>query len=177
MDGNRKKLTIKDITLLAVMICILFVQEQILSSLPGIQLTIFLMILYSKKFGLLKSSIIIFIYVLLDNIYMNSFSLIYTPTMLIGWLIIPFTSCTIFKKIENTFILSLLGILYAFIYSILYTIPTYIMYHINPLTYFISDIVFELILAGCSFISILLLYKPCSKAIEMLMKNFNISNS
>ena len=126
MDGNKIIKSTKDITIIAVMTTILFVQEQLLASLPGIQLTVFLIILYSKKLGLAKSSIIIVLHVLLDNFYMSSFSLMYTPTMLVGWMLIPLTICTIFKKVESPIILAILGIVYAFIYCWLYVIPNYL---------------------------------------------------
>ena len=57
MDGNRLIKSTKDITIIAVMTTILFVQEQLLASLPGIQLTVFLITLFSKKLGFAKTSI------------------------------------------------------------------------------------------------------------------------
>ena len=170
MVGNKKSQTIKDITLISIMITILFVQEQLLSSFPGIQLTIFLLVLFSKKLGLLKTIIIVLVHVLLDNLVMSSFSLLYTPSMLIGWLIIPITLCTIFKKVNSSLILGLLGALYAFIYSWLFILSSYLVMNVNILTYFLYDIIFELILAACSFVSILLLYKPCSIVIDTFYK-------
>ena len=168
MDGNRLIKSTKDITIIAVMTTILFVQEQLLASLPGIQLTVFLIVLFSKKLGLAKSSIIIVLHVLLDNFYMSSFSLMYTPTMLIGWLIIPLSLCTIFKKVESPILLALLGVLYSFIYCWIYIIPSYFLISISPTAYLISDIAFEITLAVISFVSILFLYKPCSKIFELL---------
>ena len=67
MAGSR--ISVKDIAIMAVMTSILFVQEQLLSSLPGVQLTIFLILLFSKKFGLIKTVIIVIIHVLLDNLF------------------------------------------------------------------------------------------------------------
>lgn len=170
MDGNRLIKSTKDITIIAVMTTILFVQEQLLASLPGIQLTVFLIVLFAKKLGLAKSSIIIVLHVLLDNFYMSSFSLMYTPTMLIGWLIIPLSLCTIFKKVESPIILALLGVLYSFIYCWLYIIPSYFLISISPIAYLISDITFEIALAVVSFVSILFLYNPCSKIFNLLKK-------
>ena len=149
---------------------ILFVQEQLLVNVPGVQLTIFLIVLYSKKLGLIRSLIIVIIYALLDNLYMNSFSLLFTPFMLIGWLIIPLTVCTIFRKVESSLVLGCLGILYSFLYSWLFIIPNFIFLNIGPLEYLVSDILFEVILAVCSFLSLFWLYKPCSKIIDRIKK-------
>lgn len=170
MVGNSILKNVKDITLISVMTTILFVQEQLLTNLPGVQLTIFLIVLYSKKLGLTRSCLIIVLHVLLDNLYMSSFSLMYTPTMLIGWLIIPFTLCTIFKNTESPFTLALLGILYSFIYCWLYVIPAYLLMNISPIAYITTDFIFEIILAVVSFMTILWLYKPCSKILDLLLK-------
>ena len=170
MVGNSILKNVKDITLISVMTTILFVQEQLLTNLPGVQLTIFLIVLYSKKLGLTRSCLIIVLHVLLDNLYMSSFSLMYTPTMLIGWLIITFTLCTIFKNTESPFTLALLGILYSFIYCWLYVIPAYLLMNISPITYITTDFIFEIILAVVSFMTILWLYKPCSKILDLLLK-------
>ena len=168
MDGN-KTISVKDIALIAVLASILFVQEQLLTSIPGVQLSIFLMVLYSKKLGFTKASIIIILYIILDCFYMNSFSLFYTPVMIVGWMLIPITLCTIFKKVESPIILGLLGIMYAFIYCWIYMIPNYFFFNIGPIAYLISDIIFEVILAVCSFITIVILYKPCSKLFNLLL--------
>lgn len=170
MAGNKVLKSTKDITLISVMTTILFVQEQLLSSLPGIQLTIFLMVLYTKTLGFTKSTLIIILHVLLDNLYMGSFSLMYTPTMLIGWLIIPLTLSTVFKKVENPILLGILAMMYSFIYSWLYAIPSYLLFKIDPFLYVMSDIPVEIMLALCSFVSVLLLYNPCFKAIKSLIK-------
>ena len=160
--------SVKEITLVSLMTTILFVQEQLLTHIPGVQLTVLLIVLFAKKFGFIKSSIIIIIYVLLDNLYMSSTSL-YTPFMLIGWLIIPLTLSTIFKKVEHPILLALLGALYSFIYCWMYIIPACFIFNMDLLIYLLSDIVFEIIFAVCSFISILILYKPCSKVIDISM--------
>ena len=49
----------KDLTIIAVFSAILFVQELALSFIPNVQLTVFLLVLYSKVFGLKKTFIII----------------------------------------------------------------------------------------------------------------------
>ena len=171
MAGNKVIKSTKDIAIISALTAILFVQEQLLTSLPGVQLSIFLIVLYSKTLGLAKSSIIVVLHVLLDNLYMGSFSVMYTPSMLVGWLLIPITLCTIFKKEESPIILGVLGIIYSFVYCWLYMIPNYLIAHIDPIAYLISDIIFEIILAVCSFLTIILLYKPCKKAISMLLNN------
>lgn len=163
-----KRITVFDIALISLLSALLFVQEELLSFLPNIQFTVFLIVLFSKKLGLLRTTIIVIIHVILDNLYMSSFNIMYTPWMLIGWLIIPITLCTIFKKVNSNIILAFLGACYSFIYCWLYIIPNVMILEIDPLAYFVSDIPFELILAGSSFLSILLLYDPLSNVFEKL---------
>lgn len=160
----------KNLVLIALLTSILFLQEQLLSFLPNVQLTVFLFVLYSKKLGFATTSMIGLIYVLLDVITMGSSSFLFMPFMLIGWLIIPLLLNTVFKKVESYIILSLLGILFAFIYSFINIIPGMIMFDLDFITYLKGDIVYELILASSSFITILLLYKPCSKVFDRYIK-------
>ena len=167
----KSKFSIYDLVIMSSLAAILFVQEQLLSSIPGVQLTIFLMVLYSRKLGFVKSSIIVILHVLLDNFYMSSFSLQYTPAMLIGWMLIPVLLHTVFKKVNKPIFLALLGVLFSFLYSWCYILPNYLLHGIDPISYLLSDIIFEIILAAISFITILLLYKPCDKLLSLLIKD------
>ena len=102
MNGvKHKKFKIIDIAIIASCISIIFVQEQILSFLPNIQLTILLLVVYSKKLGCLKTSIIVIIHSLLDCLVTGSLNLYYFPFILIGWLIIPIIITLFFKKCES----------------------------------------------------------------------------
>lgn len=167
---SSSKLAIKDLTLIAVLATILFVQEQLLSFIPNVQLTVFLLVLYSKKLGLLKTAIITIIHVLLDNLFLGGINLYFTPAMMIGWLIIPITLTTMFKKINSNLGLAILGAIYSFIYCWIYIIPNTILFNINFIDYLVADVLWEIALALSSFISILVLYNPLSK----LFERFNI---
>lgn len=162
----------KDIVLLAMLTAILFAQEQILTFLPQFQFTILLMVLYSKCLGFLKASIIIFIHVILDNLVMGSFNIIYTPAMLIGWMMIPILSNTVFKKVNSPLGLGLCGILYAFLYSWSFIPATVIMTDTEFIPYLIADIPFEIMLALFSFLTIYWLYKPLSKVLISLDESY-----
>ena len=98
---DKKIFRTKDIALLAMLTAIIFAQEQILSFIPQFQFTILLLILYSKCLGFFKTSIIIIIHGLLDNLVMGSLNYLYTPAMLVGWLMIPLLINTIFKKVNS----------------------------------------------------------------------------
>ena len=170
MKNIKLLLTTKDITLIALMTTILFVQEQILTFIPNVQLTVFLLVVYAKKLGFMKTTIIIFIHVILDNFVMGSFNFICVPFMVVGWMIIPILLNTIFKKIESNITLAFLGIFFSFLYCWIYIIPNCILLQVNFYTYLIADIIWEIILAVSSFLTILLLYEPCSNVLNKVMK-------
>ena len=166
---------IKDITLIAILTTILFVQEQVLSFIPNVQLTVFLLVIYSKVLGFKKTSIIVLLHTLLDNIINGSLNLIYFPFMLLGWMLIPIFITTVFKKTENSLILGLIGIAFSFIYCWLFMIPQIIIYNVNIFEYLLSDLFFEIALAISSFLTILWLYGVTSKFLKNILKKYNIN--
>lgn len=166
-----KRLTVYDLVLMVVLTSILFIQEQLLYLLPNIQLTIFLLVLYSKKLGTVKTICMIIVHVILDSLFTSSLGIIYTPFILVGWMLIPVTLNTIFKSVSSNIILAFLGVLYAFIYSWLFVIPFVYMLKVDFLAYIITDIPFQLLLASSSFITILLLYEPSSRMFDYLLKS------
>lgn len=160
---------IKDITLIAIFSVILFVQEEILSFIPNVNLTIFLIVLYSKTLGIKRTILIIFIYCLLDNFVMNSFNVYFTPCIFATLILIPIFINTIFKNTNGKLKLSFLGAIFSLIYCWSFMVPSVLIYKMDFLSYIIADIPFEILLAMSSFISILLLYNSCSKVINNLL--------
>lgn len=166
------KFNVRDIAIIAILSTILFVQEQVLTFLPNIQLTVFLLVLYSKKLGFIRTTIIVVIHVLLDNLFMGSMNLVYTPAMFVGWMIIPIVVSTLFKKTDSPFLLAIFGFIEGFLYSWMFILPNYLLYNINPLAYLASDVLFEFLLAISSFLSILFLYKYVSNYFDKLYINY-----
>src|SRR5574344_1197180 len=111
-----KKMTIKRLVIISILTAILFVQEQILSFIPNVQLTFLLIILYCKTFNFIESVLMITVHVILDNLLMGSFNLIVVPFMYAGYLVILITLKTIFKKVNYSLGLAFLSILYSLIY-------------------------------------------------------------
>lgn len=169
MENENKFWTIKNICLIALFAVILFVQEEVLSFLPNIQLTVFLIILYSKLLGFGKTSIIVIIYFLLDCIFMGSWNPLYISFQLVGWMIIPIMMCTLFKRVDNNIILALLAAMFALLYSWIMIFPNSVVFGTELLPTFIADLPFEALLAGSSFLSTLLLYNPLFKVCEKLL--------
>ena len=134
MDGrqnNKVILTVKDMALIAMFAAILFIQEEALTFLPNIQLTVFLLVFYSKRLGFIRTTLIIIIHVILDNLVMGSFSVIWTPAMFVGWMLIPIVICTIFRKIENFIVLAIMGAVLSFTYCWCFILRLWIMRNLN----------------------------------------------
>lgn len=158
---------VKDITIIAVLATILFVQELALSLLPNIQLTVLFIVVYTKVFGLKNTVIIVIIHTLLDNLIWG-FNILHFSAMLMGWLFIPLTLGSIFKNVEKPIVLALLGIIYALIYSWSFAIAQLVFGFSAFVAYLTGDILFEIILAASSFVTILWLYEPLSKVLLKL---------
>ena len=160
MNTKNKFWTIKNICQIALLTVILFVQEELLTVLPNIQLTFFLIILYSKVLGFRKTVTIVPIYLMLDCLVMGALNPIFVIFQLIGWMLIPILVCSVFKKIDNNIILAIISILFSLLYSWIMIIPNIIVLQVDFRAYLIADLPFEGLLAGSSFLSTLLLYNP-----------------
>ena len=128
-----KKMTIKRLVIISILTAILFVQEQILSFIPNVQLTFLLIILYCKTFNFIESVLMITVHVILDNLLMGSFNLIVVPFMYAGYLVILITLKTIFKKVNSSLGLAFLSILYSLIYCWIFLYQEYLCckYHLD----------------------------------------------
>lgn len=166
------KLKIRDISLIPILTVLLVVQKEVLSFIPNVQLVIFLLLLYSKKLGVKRSTYIIVLYVLIDALLTSSLSFIYTPFMMIGLLFIPLLINTIFKKVERAIDLGLVSVLFSFIYSWVFVLAFVLLFKVNMVDYLIADIYFEVVLALSSFISTVLLYKPISRLFDKYMNEY-----
>ena len=156
---------VKDIALLGILNAILYLVDQVLSFVPFLQLSMLLIILFSKKLGFFKTSIIIVIFVTLDYLFAG-FDLLFFAFSVIGWLFVPLFINTLFKNTNNIWMISLQGILFSFLYSWIHIIPSCIIIESSIIDYLSMDVFFEISLAISSFVSILLLYKPLEKVID-----------
>ena len=164
-------LSARELCIMALLTVLLFMQEELMNFLPNINFTILLMVLYSKVFGFVKSSMMITVYLLFDAIYMGSLNPIWTTGQWIAWMVIPLLTCTVFKKTEDSLKLAFAGALYAFLYCWIMIVPTMWVLHTPFKLYLIKDIPFELLLAASSFLGILLFYEPLRKLLDRLMRS------
>lgn len=166
MAGSKKDIT-RRITRIALFSAILFAQEELLTSIPNIQFTQCLIAIYFFSFGFTDTLIIVLVQTLLDNLVMGSFSLIYTPAMLVGWLSLVLI-LWIFRNVKNRGIIATIVGLHGFIYSWCFLIVRVFIYNTPLLPYFIADLPFELILVFNGFITTFILLKPLTMTLNKL---------
>ena len=162
---------VKQIVQVALLASILFVQEQLLSFLPNIQLTIFIILLYSKCLKFKETLLIILIHVVLDNLLNGSFIHYIVIPMFIGYFFILVFTHIFLKNAESPLILASCGVIFSIVYSLSFLICNVIMLDINPVAYLISDISFTTLLIVSSFLSILWLYLPLKKILDTKIQN------
>ncbi len=163
---NKLHSSVKEMVLISFLAAIVFVQEEALTFLPNVQLTVFLFVLYAKCLGLKRTSFIITIHVLLDNLVMGSMNPFMLVFMWMGWMWIPLLLCTVFKNVQSAFHLALLGILFSLLYSWTFVLYSCFIWNMKFSTYIMADILFEIILSFSSFLSILWLYDTCKKIFD-----------
>ncbi len=159
---------VKEIVILSLLTTILVVQEQILAFLPNIQMTFLLVFLYTRIVGMKKSIVIVAIYVFLDSLLNSSLGLITFVPMLVGWLLVPISLGTIFKKWTSSLSLAFISILLSIVYALCFFVMNIIVTEIDPIKYLLADIPFTLLLALSSFLSIWWLYDPLYRVIHKL---------
>ena len=161
-------MTIKKLCYLVVMTTILFVQEELLTVIPSVQLTFFLIMIYGATIGIGYGSIIVVAHVLLDNLFMSSFTIATIGPMLIGYEITLILGYLLRGK--NEFLNGVANGFCAIIYSALFIPVNIWLYNVNPTAYVIADIPFVLVMVTCNFLCAIFLYKPIYK---LLYDEFN----
>ena len=157
-------MNVKKLCYIVVLTTILFVQEEVLTFIPSVQLTFFLIILYGATLGIGYGSIIVVIHVLLDNLYMSSFTIFTIGPMLIGYEITLI--CGYLLRNKSEWIIALASALCAIIYTALFIPVNIVIYNVDPLAYIVADIPFDIVLVCCNFICVILLYKPLRKLVD-----------
>ncbi len=155
---------VKDIAIMVMLSGLLFVQEELLTLIPNIQFTFLLIMLYGAVLGPKRGSLIVLVHVLLDNLFMSSF----TPTVMLPMLVGHEITMLIgyYLKNKNLIVKSIGIAMSSIIYAFLFFVTTIYVYNINPIAYLVADIPFDIILISCNIICVLWLYKPIYKILD-----------
>lgn len=157
-------MNVKKLCYIVVLTTILFVQEEVLTFIPSVQFTFFLIILYGATIGLGYGSIIVVIHVLLDNLYMSSFTIFTIGPMLIGYEVTLI--CGYLLRNRSEWIIALASGICALIYAALFIPVNIVVYNVDPIAYIIADIPFDVVLVCCNVLCVLILYKPMYKLLN-----------
>lgn len=165
----------REMALVAMCAVLIFAQEQALVFLPNIQLTTLLILVFSRFFKLRSAFIMVWIYVFLDHLLMGGFSILYTPSALLAWSMIPLASHT-FLVTSRPLPLALSGFIFGFLYGWMYLPAWMIQYGMRDAwLYLVADFPFEVIMAITNFLTILWLYEPLTQRIQIFMERRNVS--
>ena len=159
-----EKLDIRKMCIISLMAVILFVQEELLTILPNIQLTFLLLSLFAVIFGIKYSLLIVSIHVILDNMVMGSLTPVVMIPMFLGYTIL-IVVMWLLKK-EKLPIKIIGASICAWIYCMLFLIANAIFLDIDIHAYFVSDIPFEILLILSTIFSMTYLYRPLEKVIS-----------
>lgn len=159
-----KNMKLKELTLCAMLTAIIFIQEELLTFIPNVQLTVLLIFCYATTLELYQTLIIITIHVFLDNLIMGSLNPITVIPMLIGWIIVVMIA--FFSKKTNTYVKAVLSIPASILYTKCFAVANAWFLEVDIKAYLIADIPFDIVLCASSFISIVLLYDPITKFIN-----------
>ncbi len=153
------------------LLAVLVIQEQILVFIPQVQLTVILIIVYAQFLSYHLLVPLIVGYVLLDNLIMASFSLMYTPSMMIMWVVLGVVARMLRHKPD--FVLFIWAVGFAFLYSWSF-IPARLIEQstMNVWLYLKADFVFEIILAANSVITFQLFYEPLKRLFQRIYRRY-----
>ncbi len=166
---KKEQITVRQLCILSFMTVLLFVQEELLTFIPNIQLTFLLIAVYTCVFKLKYTFMCIFVHVILDNMIMGSLTPVVFIPMLIGYMI--YASLIYIVRNKNLFFITLFGVIGSLIYCYLFLLVNVTFLDVNFMAYFIADIPFEILLVLSTIFTILYLYKPLTKILDNLWNN------
>ena len=167
-----KKITTKDITLIAMMVAVIEVCKIVLMGVPNVELTTFWIILFSLYFGN-KIFLVIPVFILLEGT-MFGFGL-WWVMYLYAWPLLAIVA-RIMKKMESVIGWSILSGLFGLSFGFLCSIPYAVIGTVDGniasglragFNYFIAGIPFDMIHCVGNFVIMLILYYP----VKRVMKN------
>jgi hypothetical protein len=164
---NKRKINVRSITLTAMLLSVLVVQEEVLMFIPNVQLTAVLIMAYAAVLPLPLLLMLVSGYVIIDGMIMGTVFSYYTVPMLFSWLLLALIA----RAVRNRpfWVIVIIGVAHAFIYSWSF-IPVRILEQgIGILwPYFMADLPFEVMLAATNLVTVFLFYRPFRDVLEFI---------
>ncbi|MFA5289792.1 MAG: hypothetical protein WC351_01955 [Candidatus Izemoplasmatales bacterium] len=157
-----KHRSIRQLMLTSMLLAVLVVQELALSSIPNVQLTFVLLLVYAAVLPGYQLGILVLAYVFLDNLIFGSLNFFIVVPMLIAWTLYVFLG----RLLRNRSIIVILVFvtIFSFFYGWIFIPFAYFQFYqgvpgaIKALI--VADIPFDLILAVNGYFTTLALYRP-----------------
>ncbi len=161
---SKRTVNVRELCFLALMAAVLFVQETLLSSLPNIQLTVMLLMVYAATVGISKAALVMTVHVLLDNLLWGSMSPTNLFPMWFGW----FSVLVIGFLLRNRSLGWLVSgaVLGSVLYILIYAVVQCRVFRLDLATYLVTGLLFEILLCCSSAITVAFLYQPAEKLLK-----------
>lgn len=169
---KNQKLTTKDIALIGLMIATIEIAKSVMAVLPNIELTTFLVILYTLYFGK-RIVFVIPAFTLLEGT-MYGFGL-WWVMYLYAWPLLALV-VYLFRKQESVWFWSILSAVFGLSFGALCAIPyIFISGPKGAFAWWVAGIPFDVIHCVSNFILCLVLFVPMRSAISIISSKFNFS--
>ena len=156
----------KELTLLAMLTAILFVQETLLSAIPNIQLSVALIMIYGATLGIPKATLVMTVHVLLDNLIWGSLTPVTVCPMWVGWFVVILIGWLLRKAPLPVIVIG--AVIGSLCYCWSFALFHVLFLQVNFIAYIIPDIVFEILICCSSVLTVTFCYRPA----ERLIKNY-----
>ena len=165
---NNSKLTIKDITIMALMVAIIEVCKVALAQIPNVELTSFWIIMFALYFGK-RVFYVVPVFILIEGA-MYGFDL-WWIMYLYAWPLLALVTLLLRKMKgawEWSMVSGIFGLMFGFLCAIPYIFTSGIY---GAFTYWVAGIPFDLIHGIANFVIMLVLYKPLKQVMIKLTKD------
>ncbi len=165
--SHKGRRTVRDITIAAMLLTVLFVQEELLTFLPNIQLTVLFIAVYAAVLPPTLLLPIVIGHVILDNLYMGSFNVLYTPAMLAAWL--TWTAAAYALRRSPLWLKAVASTVFGFVHGWFYALAVSFQFGFQIFwPYLASGISFDVMMAASGLISVIILFPPLRLLLERL---------
>lgn len=170
------KVSAIDIALVGMMVAMLNVFKWILSILPNIEVTTFLIVMFTLFFKK-KMYLVLPAFILIEGI-LYGFGIWWVMYLYIWPLLALIT--WIFKKNDSTLLWAIIAGVFGLSYGFICSIPYFVLGAIDggfmggvssAITWWITGIPFDLVHGVANFIIMLVLYRPVRKVMNLLVSN------
>ena len=165
---NNSKLTIKDITIMALMVAIIEVSKVAMAQIPNVELTSFWIIMFTLYFGK-RIFYVIPVFILIEGA-MYGFGL-WWIMYLYAWPLLAIVTLVL-HKMKGTWEWSMISGIFGLSFGLLCAIPYIFTSGIyGAFTWWVAGIPFDLIHGIANFVIMLVLHKPMKTVMAKMSKN------